>query len=152
MKDVPTLIKEYLSEATLMQIATVKRGNPWACSVYFAYDDSFNLYWISSPKRRHSLDIKENKKVAGTIVLPHTPGDDVRGLQFEGNAIRLTGKKALMGMLIYAKRFGVSMDRVKKIVANKDGHVCYKVSPKAIVLFDEVNFPKDPRQEFILSK
>ncbi len=150
MEDLKTLITEYLKEAKLMQVATSKDGQPWVCSVYFAFDAEFNLYWISSPKRRHSREILENEKVAGTVVLPHNPGDDVRGIQFQGTAKEIVGKDAMPAVLLYAKRFGMSMLRVKNIVANKDGHVCYKIKPSLIVLFDEVNFPKEPRQEFWL--
>lgn len=150
MKNLKTLINDYLNESTLMQVATSAKDQPWACSVYFAFDSDFNLYWISSPKRRHSQEIVANEKVAGTIVLPHTPGDDVRGISFQGVATELKGKAALSALMIYAKRLGMSLLRVKKIVANKDGHVCYKIKPNLIVLFDEVNFPKDPRQEFKL--
>ncbi|MBI2414594.1 hypothetical protein HYV31_01965 [candidate division WWE3 bacterium] len=53
-------------------------------------------------------------------------------------------------MLLYAKRFAMPMLRVNKIIAHKDAHVCYKIKPELIVLFDEVNFPKEPRQEFRL--
>ncbi|MBI2414593.1 pyridoxamine 5'-phosphate oxidase family protein [candidate division WWE3 bacterium] len=72
MPEIKDLITKYLEEARLMQVATSINNQPWACSVYFVFDNDFNLYWISTPKRRHSLEIKENSKVAGTIVLPHT--------------------------------------------------------------------------------
>ncbi len=150
MKNLKKLIEDYFNEAVLMQVATSRKDQPWACSVYFAYDNKFNLYWISTPKRRHSKEIVDNEKVGGTIVLPHTPDQDVRGISFQGVAKELKGKEALSAILLYAKRFGMSLIRVKKIIANKDGHVCYRIKPNLIVLFDEVNFPKDPRQEYKL--
>jgi len=55
-------------------------------------------------------------------------------------------------MLLYAKRFAMPMLNVEKIVAHLDPHVCYKIVPELIVLFDEVNFPKDSRQEFRLQQ
>jgi uncharacterized protein YhbP (UPF0306 family) len=146
-----TLIKEYLEKARMMQVVTARDNQPWACTVYFAYDDSLNLYWISSTTRRHSEEIRNNEKVAGTIVLPHTPGDKVRGIQFQGVAKELASKEeAIAGMKWYAKRYGMKPERVDAIVGNKDGHVCYKITPTSIVLFDEVNYPDDPRQEFRL--
>jgi len=109
MTNLREIIEQYLSEATLMQVATSKDNQPWTCSVYFVYDSALNLYWISTPKRRHSQEIRENSKVAGTVVLPHTPGQDVRGLQFQGIATELKGKEALPAMLLYAKRFAMPM-------------------------------------------
>lgn len=150
--NVKKLIKEYLKKAKLMQVATVKDNQPWACSVYFAFDNSLHLYWISRPTRRHSEEIKNNEKVAGTIVLPHTHGDKVRGLQFQGIAKELKDKKeATLAMKYYAKRFPLSAKKVNDIVTKKDSHVCYCITPTVIVLFDELNFPENPRQELHLS-
>lgn len=145
------LIEDYLKKAKLMQVATSKDNRPWACSVYFAYDNSLNLYWISLPSTRHSREIKDNNRVAGAIVLPHKSGDKVRGLQFEGTAKELTEKKEIKGAVkYYAERYGMAGKRVKAIVDNKDGHMCYRVKPDLFVLFDEANFPNDLRQEYHL--
>lgn len=145
------LIEDYLKEAKMLQVATAKDNQPWACTVYFAVDEDLNLYWISKTARRHSQEIRENEKVAGTIVLPHTPGDNVRGIQFQGVAKELTDKdEAKVGMTYYAERYGMDQERVDAILKGKDGHVCYKITPSLFVLFDEVNFPDDPRQEYRL--
>src|ERR1700690_33649 len=107
------LIEDYLKEAKMLQIATSKNNQPWSCTVYFAFDDKLNLYWISKPNRRHSEEIRNNDKVAGVIVLPHTPGDKVRGLQFQGIAKELSNKDdATAGMKYYAKRYGMKPERV----------------------------------------
>lgn len=145
------LIEDYLNEAKLMQVATSKDNRPWACSVYFAFDKDLNLYWISTPTRRHSMEINDNENVAGTIVLPHTPGDAARGIQFEGSAKKLTNKTEIFfGMKCYVKRFGMSKERMNEIIEGKDAHVCYKIAPKLYVLFDEVNFPDQSRREYKL--
>ena len=93
------LIDQYLERATIMQVASSHDDQPWVCSVYFAHDNSLNLYWISLPTRRHSQEIEMNEKVAGTIVIPHTFGDDVRGLQFQGVARELKEKKEIISRL-----------------------------------------------------
>lgn len=151
-KNLRVLIEDYLKRATLMQVATAKNNQPWACSVYFAYDDKLNLYWISLPTWRHSQELRANKKVAGTIVLPHNPGDKVRGLQFQGVARELHQKNEVKYTLTYyAKRFHMSQKRVKAIIEGLvDGHLCYRIMPSLFVLFDEVNFPDEPRQEYKL--
>lgn len=146
-------IEEYLEKTRLMQVVTSRNNQPWACSVYFAYDEVLNLYWLSKPSRRHSQEIRANKNIAGTIVLPHAPGDDVRGLQFEGTANELSQKKDIeQAMNFYANRYGMDTKRVSAIVENIDGHACYVVRPTLFVLFDEVNFPDNPRQEYVLKQ
>jgi uncharacterized protein YhbP (UPF0306 family) len=143
------LIQDYLRQARMLQVATAANNQPWACTVYFACDEKLNLYWISKPSRRHSEEIRNNTKVAGTIVLPHTPGDDVRGIQFQGTAQEVKNKlTAAEAMKYYAKRYGMKEERVNAILSGADGHTCYKITPTLFVLFDEVNFPKNPRQEY----
>lgn len=145
------LIEDYLKEAKLMQVATSLANQPWVASVYFAYDDLLNLYWISRPTRRHSRELKKNEKVAGTVVLPHTHGEKVRGLQFEGVAKELNGQKAKEAMEHYSKCYpDISQEKIEAIIEGKDSHVCYQITPTAFILFDEVNFPDNPRQELNL--
>jgi len=143
------LIEDYLNQAKMLQVATAEDNQPWACTVYFAFDEQLNLYWISKPNRRHSEEIRNNDKVAGVIVLTHTPGDKVRGIQFQGVASELSDKDdAVAGMKYYAERFGMKPKRVEAILNGRDGHVCYKITPSLFVLFDEANFPNDPRKEY----
>lgn len=149
--DVRALIELYLQKAVLMQVATVSGSRPWVCSVYFAFDDQLSLYWISSGNRRHSRELRENEHIAGTIVLEHTPGDDVQGLQFEGVAKELTDiSEVREGMNCYALRFSMPEDRMNTIIDGKDEHVCYKITPTSFVLFDEVHFPDNARQEYVI--
>ncbi|HSD98885.1 MAG TPA: pyridoxamine 5'-phosphate oxidase family protein [Patescibacteria group bacterium] len=146
--DIKQLITEYLESARLMQVATAKDNQPWVCTVYFAYDDKLNLYWLSKPERRHSQEIAINEKVAGTIVLPHTPGDEVRGIQFQGIAKKLEKQDGEHGLKTYATRMKMGEERKKKIQDGTDGHMVYHIKPTLFVLFDEKNFPDNPRQEY----
>ncbi len=149
--DLKQLIKDYLEKARLLQVATSRDNQPWVCNVYFAFDENLNLFWISTPQRRHSQEIENNEKVAGTIVLPHTPGDKVRGIQFQGTAKKLTQPDEMKhAMNIYAARMSTKEERVQNILSGKDNHVPYQIKPTLFVLFDEVNFPDSPRQEFKL--
>jgi len=143
------LIEEYLNSSKILQVATSKNNQSWTCTLYFACDEKLNLYWISLPSRRHSQELKDNSKVSGTIVLPHSPGDKVRGIQFQGTAKELISKSDLIqGLKHYGHRYQMKKDRIESIVENKDGHRCYKITPSLYVLFDEVNFPDSPRQEY----
>lgn len=141
------LIGDYLEEARMMQVATSRNTQPWICTVYFAYDESWNLYWLSLPSSRHSQEIKENDKVAGTIVLPHTPGDKVRGLQFQGTAEEIVKAESVRRLFpYYGKRLNY-MEAAEEIISGKNEHHLYQIKPSLFVLFDEVNFPANSRQE-----
>ncbi|HXS15116.1 MAG TPA: pyridoxamine 5'-phosphate oxidase family protein [Candidatus Saccharimonadales bacterium] len=145
------LISDYLESARLMQVATTKDNQSWTCTVYFAFDDENNLYWISLPTTRHSKELRGNEKVSGTIVLPHGPGDNVRGMQFQGVAKELTeGDEFQHALDVYAKRMGMKETRKENILNGTDGHTVYKIHPTLFVLFDTLNFPENPRQEIII--
>ncbi|MDQ5954057.1 MAG: hypothetical protein QG647_795, partial [Patescibacteria group bacterium] len=80
------LIKDYLKEAKMMQLATVSNGKPWVCNVWFAADKNLNVYWFSATNRRHSIEVAKDSHVAAAICLPQTSSDKPRGIQLEGTA------------------------------------------------------------------
>lgn len=151
MKDLRTLIKKYLQEARLMQLATVINNQPWVCSVWFAADEKLNIYWFSSITRRHSKEVMKNHKVAAAIVFPQTPSDRPRGLQLQGIAELLTKEKDInKAISIYAGRI-FAKEKIKEFMQDDEKpHRFYKIKPTQFVLFDLVNFPNDPRQEYNL--
>ena len=97
------------------------------------------------------MEILTNPHIAGVIVKEHIPGDKVRGIQFEGEARTIEKDKNFRdNFRYYLARYGVSEERIADIISGKDNHELYVVKPSRIVLFDELNFPDDPRQELAL--
>lgn len=145
------LIIKYLDEARIMQVATGVNDRPWCCTVYYAVDNSHHLYWISTPDRQHSLDIAQNPFVAGTIVLPHEYGKPVRGIQFRGEAREVTDPAEITSLsLSYMERFK-RPTLAQDIISGKNPHHLYQIKPELFVIFDEVNFTSDPRQEWYVA-
>ncbi len=145
------LVAEYLEDSRLMQVATVDGDKPWICTVYFVCDERKNLYWMSTPERRHSKEIKNHNKVAVAIVVKHDW--PIIGLQVEGVAEMITDIDEIESVASkYVAKYGVGKDFVKNYKAGTAQHRLYKVTPKAMVLFDEVNFSGDPRQAIGLSE
>jgi len=142
------LIVKYLDEARIMQVATSIGDRPWCCTVYYAVDNAHHLYWISTPERLHSQDISKNPYVAGAIVLPHEYGKPVRGVQFRGSALQITDPTEINTLSeAYRERYH-QPTLAQDIISGKNPHQLYQIKPELYVLFDEVNFPKDPRQEW----
>jgi uncharacterized protein YhbP (UPF0306 family) len=147
-KDLKELIREYLKEAKLMQLATSLDGQPWVCSVWFVADNDLNIYWFSSTARRHSEEVLKNPKVAGAIVLPHTPDDPPRGIQFSGEATVLEDEAEIEKVISYYSGRIFTDEKIKEFMDDKDNpHKFYKIKPTQFVLFDVVNFPENSRQE-----
>lgn len=149
--DLRKLIEDYLKEAKLMQLATCKGDKPWICSVWYVHDKNWNLYFISQKNRRHSLELKENHHVAGAIVSPHTKGsgEKVRGLQFEGKARETKEDEADKANRLYRTKYALAEHiNLEELMDPKVTYGYYIIEPKNFVLFDEINFPDNPRQEY----
>ncbi len=148
--DLRRFVLDYLREAKLMSIATAKGGQPWAASAWYVHDSEFNLCFISRKARRHSLELKENPHVAGTITKPHVigSGEKVRGLQFEGVAHEATGKTLKKALRLYMTKYPTAQKIPLENLQDKNFMAAfYVIHPKTIILFDEINFPDEPRQE-----
>jgi uncharacterized protein YhbP (UPF0306 family) len=150
--DVRQVIEAYLRQAMMMQIATARDNEPWCCTVFFAFDDKWNLYWMSKPNTKHSQDIEQNPHVAGTIVLQQDSrsGATVRGLQFAGVAEVLSGDEGALGAECYRSRLGREASLLEDIRSGKNPHKIYRIQPAKLILFDRLNFPAAERQEFLL--
>lgn len=150
--DVEKIVREYITSGRtrMMQLATSVDDQPWICTVYYAVDKDLNLYWMSTPVRRHSKEISKSPKVAAAIAYDQQPPRrDHRGVTIEGVAEELKGGQALKAISLYAKQLGSSKDWVAAVKLLKDPHRIYRLTPKLFVLFDDVNFPKDSRKEWI---
>lgn len=144
--DLKAIIQDYLTQAQMVNLATVHWNKPWVTPLYYASDTDMNLYWMSRKSRRHSEELRKNSHVAGSIVLPVVYGQKVRGLQFEGEARELSKDEEVAGRSIYTGKFWIVEDRATSTNEAQDDHACYQVRPSRFLLFDEINFPDNPTQ------
>lgn len=86
--DTKKLIKDYLSQNRVVQLATSTNNQPWVCNIHYIIDDYLNIIWISAPQRRHSLEIAENPKAAFVLKVHEDTSDEpyIIGLTGEGEA------------------------------------------------------------------
>jgi len=138
MERVEKIIREYLPEVIHLSLATCVDNKPWVCEVHYAYDDDLNLYFISRPSRRHSLEAKQNPLVAGNIVKQYGAGESVRGVYFEGQIEQLAGVTGdHAAFQSYQDRFGLGVEKLAE-QQEEDGHRWYKISVEKFYLFDEL--------------
>jgi len=143
------LVKLYLDERKVMQIASVSGDQPWICSVYFVADEEQHLYWLSWPTRRHSQELAVHAKAAIAIAIKTT--QPVIGIQAEGRVEKVTApNKVASVMKKYVERHKIGGDFYNNFISGKNQHHVYRFVPGKLVLFDEVNFPQNPRQEITL--
>lgn len=146
------LLNDYLPKQHMMQLATVKDGQPWCCTVYYVYDQSYNLYWASLPTRRHSQEIAQHNQVAVAIPIKHINGQKVIGVQMAGSATMIEPSESIRSIAEqYAQRFGRDQQWLDDFVSGTTEHRLYKLVPSEIVVFDEVNFPHNTRLQLLPS-
>jgi len=144
------LLQSYLDERYMMQLATLAGDQPWCCTVYFVTDEAHNLYWASLPSRRHSQEIAQHPKVAAAIPVRHVNGEPVTGVQLSGLAEVVEPAPAMRVITErYAAKFGRDDRWVEDFVAGRTEHRLYKLTPTELVLFDEYNFPENPRRQLL---
>jgi len=143
--DVEKAIRDYLPQVVHMSLATCVNNKPWVCEVHFVYDDDLNLYWRSTPDRRHSQEIAVNPNVAGNIVMQHAQGEKPRGLYFEGTAQMLSGlTEDSPEYKLFADRFGLGPE------ALDNPHDFYKLTVADWYVFDARE--SSPSQKYHLER
>lgn len=101
-------IRALLTECPTAGLATVgPDGSPHAANVWFASDDKLNLYWVSSPRARHSTDLVALARMAVTVYPPIAEPDDIHGLQLRGHAAAIAHDTEAWdhAFNLYAQRF-----------------------------------------------
>lgn len=139
---------EEIARAKTMQLATVKDGQPWVCTVYFVLHGG-NFYWLSYPERRHSRELGENPRAA--IAIPLKTDLQVIGLQAEGSAAMVDDLAEIEAVLErYVAKYHSGEQFVQRYKEGRNRHALYRFTPRRIVLFDEQNYPEEPQREIWL--
>ncbi|MDX6269288.1 MAG: hypothetical protein QOD28_511 [Acidobacteriota bacterium] len=149
------LVLEYLRSGKVLHLASLSNDTMWMCHVWYAVGGGpEEIIFTSNKSRRHSRDIRNNSVVAGGVVAIDLEelGQKVRGLSFEGRAEETTGDAMERAYNLYAKRWPQvkKMFTAKQIRSDATDMRMYRVQLTRVVLFDEVNFPDNPRQELFL--
>jgi len=148
-------IEPYLKPVKQATLASCKGKKPWSATVFFAYDEELNLYFLSQTHRRHSLEIIDNPNVSlGIAEQTFEMGDKVRGLQIEGKCIVLEGEEAKKAFTLVRKRFVKAKDFVNlkllvkavRIAISPNQTKIWRVTPTLIKVFDEKKYGSEGKK------
>jgi uncharacterized protein YhbP (UPF0306 family) len=131
-------IEAFLGAHRVMTLATAGPAGLWAAAVFYA-SEGLALYFISAPGSRHCLDIEAGGKVAATIQGECADWREIRGIQLEGSAHRLTGPRRAGAVLCYAKKLPLVANLASapaEIAAAMARIEWYQVTPRRIRLID----------------
>jgi uncharacterized protein YhbP (UPF0306 family) len=149
MKDIQSLLRDYLQKPDVMQLATVHDGQPWACTVHFYADENLQIYWMSTPERRHSLEVKDDKRVAVAVAIRAERDKPPIGVQMEGDAERIDDEEEMKRIIpLYAQKFDRSQTLLDEVLSGQNENRLYRLKPRLYVVFDPESFQDNPRQEW----
>ena len=145
--NIEKIVREYIEKTFHMSLATVQNNKPWVCELHFAYDKNLNLYYRSLKSRRHSKEIADNSKVAGSIIDKYSLNDPVVGVYFEGTARLLeTGKEQDLAAKCLKNRLKIENDILAE-AKNEDGHQFYKINISNWYIYGSFNGNKGKKYQ-----
>lgn len=129
-------ILKFLESRKLMSVGTYYKL-PWAASVYYLFDDNFNLYFVSSPKTKHCINISKNPKVSVTIANSEQDTEGKKqGFQARGLAKKVTSVSEIKEVIkIWNKRGFVKLGYAEFKKAWKSRF--YKIKLTHVQMFDQ---------------
>ena len=145
------ILEAAIAAAALMQLATItESGSPEICNVWFrAVFRPDRLYFISRPDRNHSNNLRADARVAAGITLdvPAGLGGQVRGVTLTGKARELPQELFPQAAQDFVARWPGAAAALTPTTADPKSTPSrlYEIVVLEWILFDEVNFPEQPR-------
>ncbi|KAA3660556.1 MAG: pyridoxamine 5'-phosphate oxidase [Chloroflexi bacterium] len=87
-----------------MTLATNGPLGLWAAAVFYM-NDGFRLYFLSAGHTRHAQNMAHTPHVAGTIQEDYAQWEKIKGMQFEGEIMRLSGTARIKAITAYGKKY-----------------------------------------------
>ncbi len=119
--DLRPVLHAFLASQSTMALATAgdQDGRPQVAPLFYASDEAFNIYWVSSPDSRHSVNIASWNDVAATIYAPTWDWAGIKGVQLAGDAMPVTDEEERRHALaIYSAKFPFVNDRFSELIEN----------------------------------
>lgn len=136
--------KKIIADNIYLTLATSsKKGKPWISPLFFAYDEKYNLYWVSNKNSLHSKLVRQNPKVAITIFDSHAPEGLGDGVYFEASAKELENIRDIeIAITALNKRVTKEEFSIKNIeqITKKGIWRVYKATPTKIWKLTEGEF------------
>ncbi len=106
IREAQATARRFADEISTLTLATATGdGVPWAATVFFVADKSFNLYFVSDHRTQHGRDMAANPRVAAAINPDCDNWNDVSGLQVRGRVAVVEGAERARALLLYFRKF-----------------------------------------------
>lgn len=127
--DLRPVLQAFLDAHSTLALATAgdQDGRPQVAPLFFASDEDFNLYWISSPDSRHSTNLADWDVAEAAVFTQTWEWTGIKGVQFAGTATTVTGDEERdRALRLYRDKFPFVNERFEDVIANS---VLYVLRP-----------------------
>ena len=129
-------------------LSTIENGRTWTCPVLFAFDEKFNLYFISMLSSKHMKNIKKDGQVSIAIYsTKFGVDDDVFGIQMVGRAMILPDNEVERAYdCYYGRKFPKTRKPSERTPKDHMGNAKWKfvrIKPVEIYYFDTRFFDEE---------
>ena len=128
----------YLAAHNVMTLATTGPEGPWAAAVFYASRE-FDLYFVSSPRSRHAIDLERSPNAAAAIHEDYRDWRAIRGIQLSGTAVRLQGAEREAALACYREKFNFLNNPVAELAPVLEAlgkAACYRLTPSELHFID----------------
>lgn len=125
----------YLAAHNVMTLST---KSIWAAAVFYASRE-FELYFVSSPKSRHAVDLEADGRAAAAIHEDYSDWRAIQGIQLAGSVNRLEGEAREAALACYRDKFAFlksPIPALAPVLAALGKAACYRLVPSELHFID----------------
>jgi uncharacterized protein YhbP (UPF0306 family) len=113
-------VRAFLTAQSTLALATVNTdATPQIAPLFYVSDDDLNLYWLSSPRSRHSINVSQRAHAAATIYPAIWGWQEIKGVQIEGQAEAVSNDELRQRILMrYRDKFRLPSSLDAQIAAS----------------------------------
>jgi uncharacterized protein YhbP (UPF0306 family) len=141
-----TAVEDILNTNALCSLATIRQGQPYVNTAYFAVMPGLRLAILTPPSTEHAKNVEHEPAAAMTVFDSHQPwGTDLRGLQLFGTMRRLNGAQGEEAYRAYCERNPGLEQWAADYAAVEDSMESrfYGLDVEQVKVFDEPRFGKE---------
>lgn len=129
-------VQAYLAAHHVMTLSTAGEAGPWAAAVFYAHED-WALYFLSAATSRHGRDLARTARVAAAIQEDTSDWREIKGVQLEGIATRLSGEDEAHARALYSAKFPLLRGEAPAGIASAMAKISwYRIAPGRAYFID----------------
>lgn len=108
MTEKAQLLLDYLATHNTIILSTFGEDGPWSTPVFFV-NREYRIYFLSELTSIHSVNLKQNPLMAGTITEDYKDYRKIQGIQLRGHAYLVNNlKETAVVLALYLKKYPVA--------------------------------------------